>query len=702
MVNTLSKLPPLREEIVLHAVHAAKDGFPLWTLADPTRNRFFQINWPTFEILSRWQEGDGARIVERIRHETLLSVTREEVDTVLRFLFVNHLLRFDHAASTQRFFHIAMAEKGQWLTWLLHHYLFFRIPLIRPDRFLTRTFPLVQLFFGVAFARIMLLLTAVAFFLSVRGWDVLQSALTHHLESGFALIGYGITLIGVKSLHELGHAYTAKRYDCHVPTMGIAFLVLLPMLYTDTTEAWKLTDKRQRLAIAFGGLLAEGCLSVIALLAWHLLPPGSGREMAFWIATTSLATTLAINASPFMRFDGYFILSDWLDLPNLHERSFRVARWWLRERLFQLGYPCPEALTPGLRWFFILFALATWIYRLLLFLGIAVLVYHFFVKVIGILLFVVEIGWFVALPIWFEVRAWRQALPVARTPWRLPLLLLGVILLAVIPWSTRVRAPALLEGERVTRLYVPHAAQLERIHLPSSGVVAAGDPLFVLREPDLARQKRLARVRMGNAEWEMAAAGVDAAWSRRARIAREERERIASALVGLEAEEQHLVLSAPFSGEIVDASPELIDGSWLATGAHLATLIDRNRLVVEAYLEEGELERIRGDARGTFIPEGLEFPSVPIHLERMAYTPVTELDEPLLASLSGGPIPARLQQNSVVPEGAWFKIRLVAETHGERLPTRLRGVIHLEAEARSLLERWWRSALLVLVRELKM
>ncbi|WP_420905189.1 HlyD family efflux transporter periplasmic adaptor subunit [Candidatus Magnetaquiglobus chichijimensis] len=701
-MKTALILPPLREEIVLHGLARALDGSPRFTLADPTRNRFFQINWPTFEILSRWGEGDGVRIADRIGHETSLSVTCAEIEEVLKFLADNHLLRSAHPETTRRFHRLALAKRGHWLTWLLHHYLFFRIPLIRPDHFLNRTYPLARPLYGAFFARFMVALAAVALFLLLRRWDAFHAALLHHLESGNLLVGYGLTLIGVKSLHELGHAYTAKRYGCRVPTMGVAFLVLLPMLYTDTTEAWKLSDKRRRRMIACGGMLAEGCLAVFALLAWQFLPPGQGREMAFWIATTSLATTLAINVSPFMRFDGYFILSDWLDLPNLHERSFHVARWWLRERLFRLGAPCPEELSGRMRLFLILFALATWIYRFVLFLGIAVLVYHFFVKVIGILLFIVEIGWFIIRPVWFEILAWRRVLPVARTPWRLPLLLAGATLLLVVPWSTRVNAPALLEGAALTRLYVPHAARLERIHVSGSARVEAGEPLFVLRAPDLERQKRLTGVRMANAGWELAVAGLDTAWSRRARTAREERERFAATLTGLEAEERRLVLTAPFAGEILDLAPELTEGVWMGGGTHLATLVERRQSAVWAYLEEGDLGRVRAGARGVFVPEGVEFPGVAVRLAELEASAVAELDEPLLASLSGGPIPARLQQRSVVPEGAWFKIHLTSEADHPPYPVRLRGTVHLEAESRSPLEGWLRSALLVLVREMKM
>ena len=217
-----------------------------------------------------------------------------------------------------------------------------------------------------------------------RSWDAFTATLVDML-SWEGLAAYGLTLAAVKTLHEFGHGVTAKRYGCRVPTMGVAFLVLWPVAYTDTNEVWKLTRRDQRLKVAAAGIATELTIAVWAMLAWVWLPDGPLRAMAFLLATTTWVSTVLINASPFMRFDGYFLLSDFLQMPNLHARAFALARWDLRERLFALGEPAPEHF-PAARRGLILFAWATWIYRLVLFLGIAALVYHFFIKALGIFL----------------------------------------------------------------------------------------------------------------------------------------------------------------------------------------------------------------------------------------------------------------------------------------------------------------------------
>ena len=147
-------------------------------------------------------------------------------------------------------------------------------------------------------------------------------------------------------------------------------------IYTDTSETWKLRSHRHRLAVSAAGILVEMALAGLATLAWALLEDGALRQAMLYLATTGWALSLALNASPFMRFDGYFILSDLLDFPNLHERSGAAARAWLRRTLLGWDEPDSEPLPASMRQALIAFALATWIYRFVVFAGIAVAVYQ--------------------------------------------------------------------------------------------------------------------------------------------------------------------------------------------------------------------------------------------------------------------------------------------------------------------------------------
>ena len=184
-------------------------------------------------------------------------------------------------------------------------------------------------------------------------------------------------------MHELGHAFTATRYGSKVASMGVALMVMLPVLYSDTTDAWRLNSRRQRIHIGAAGMIVELYLAIIFTFLWSFLPDGVMRSAAFIIATTSWIMSLAINLNILMRFDGYYILSDLLAVENLQDRSFALGKWRLRELLFDMGMPAPGNFTPLLRRKLIIYAWSVWIYRFFLFLGIALLVLSFLFQVTG-------------------------------------------------------------------------------------------------------------------------------------------------------------------------------------------------------------------------------------------------------------------------------------------------------------------------------
>ena len=454
-------LPPLREELDLLPGPSLPDGQPSWTLHDPVRNLFFRIDWPTLEILQRWDMDSPDLIAADVSSHTTLELTGSDVLQVAQFVVMHQLVKNSSAGAARQMAVQWSSIQGSPLKWLLHHYLFFRIPLVRPDAWLAQWLPVARWFVSKTFLMLSALAAVVGLGQVVRRWDVFSASLVDTFNLA-GLLSYGVAIFVVKLLHELGHAFSAKSYGCRVPTMGVAFLVMWPVAYTDTNETWRLTNRFHRLRVASAGIATELVIAVWATLAWALLPAGGLQSAAFVLATTSWVATLAINASPFMRFDGYFILMDALDMPNLHGRSFALARWQLREWLFGLGRTPPEYFSRTKAMALVAFAWATWIYRLVLFLGIAVLVYHFFIKLVGIFLFLVEIVWFVAKPLASEIAVWREMWPQIRRQARsrkTGLWMVGLCVLLVFPWPGRIGASAVLRPQESWPVFAPAGAR---------------------------------------------------------------------------------------------------------------------------------------------------------------------------------------------------------------------------------------------------
>jgi putative peptide zinc metalloprotease protein len=657
-----SSLPPLRQELAISAGPRLADGQPSWTLHDPVRNLFFQLDWPSFEMLSRWDLRDPQAVLAGIHRDTVLQLDDEAIDGLLAFLRDQQLLQPGHGAAAAM---AAMRERqrGNWHQWLLHNYLFFRIPLLRPDRWLTWLQPRLAFLLGPAFRR--LTLAAGVFGLAgvYREWDHFSATLMDTLSWNGAVL-YGCAIVFAKTCHEMGHALTAKRHGCRVPTMGLAFLVMWPVAYTDTNEVWKLAQRRQRLAVAGAGIVTELCIAVWATLAWTWLPEGGPRQVAFLLSTTTWITTVAINASPFMRFDGYYMLSDFLGLPNLHARAFALARWDLRERLFKLGEPVPEAFAPRLHAGLILFAWAVWVYRLVVFLGIAALVYHFFIKAVGIGLFAIEMGWFVTLPVWRELQAWRARWPALRRSRRArrSALLAALLALALfLPWPARVHGSGLLQPQTRQALYAPPYARVDALPVHNGQAVKAGQPLLRLSSPELELRASEAATRQDQLAWQSASSGLDTASRRDWGVLNDQLAYANAEQATVDADRQRYRPAALHDGVMVDIDPDLRAGEWLKKQEYLGELVTPGRWQVVSYVDEEAVRRIAHGDRALFIADGLGAPALRLTVASIDRDASRTLGEPELASVFGGDVLVREKNGTLYPEHAVYRVVLDAD-----------------------------------------
>ena len=699
-------LPLLRDELDLLPGPMLPDGAPSWTLHDPARNQFFRIDWTLFEVLQRWHLDDPAAIAAEISASTTLQIGTQEVQDVIQFLTTHQLLRPSGAKAAADMAQHLQKRQGTLLGWLLHHYLFFRIPLVRPDAWLNRW----QGVAGLLFSRHFLTLTLLAFGFGllqvVQRWDVFVGTLvdTFNIEG---LLSYGLAVFAVKVLHELGHAFTAKRMGCRVPTMGVAFLVMWPVAYTDTNETWRLTDRYQRLKVASAGILTELAVAAWATLAWALFPEGAFKSAAFFLATTSWITTLAINASPFLRFDGYFILSDWLDISNLHERSFALARWRLREWLFDLREDPPEYFSSERTRALVAFAWGVWIYRLVLFLGIAALVYYMFFKVLGLVLFTVEILWFVLLPVWQELRAWAKRRPVIasrRRGWLSLVFLVLIGSLAFVPWPVRVTASALLRPAEVWPVFSPGGARVEALPFKEGDAVAAGSTLLRLFVPDLQMRQKANSAKLESMQWQASAAEVDPLGKNSLRSTQESLQVVRAEQASLRAESLQFAPVAPFAGRLRDLDPDLQVGQWLARKEPIAMLVrEDSGWLVETWLNEDTVHRVRVGDTALFFTEGPDTQRIELTVNSIDQDGARTLPRAELSAQRGGHVLAREKAGQLVPEHAIYHVSL-GLANSEKLPTELtahswRGKVTIHAQWEAPAWPYLRQALAVLVRE---
>jgi putative peptide zinc metalloprotease protein len=656
----MDALPPLRQELNLAQSPANSDGSPVWTLYDPAAHRFYQLAWPAFEILSRWPLGNAAAVVAAVRRDTTLRIELDEVLELVQFLTAYQLIEVSGARDTQRLLDVRARQRLSPAMWALKHYLFIRVPLLEPMGLLRKASPLVQWVFRPMFWWTTLISAGAGLYLASRHWE--QFLHTFRAYAGWeGLLGIAVALSIAKVLHEFGHAITAYRYGCHVPTMGVALLVLWPVLYTDANEAWKLRSRRERLHIGAAGMLAELALAAYATLLWNFIPDGPLRAGVFMLATSTWVITLGLNASPFTRFDGYFLLSDWLRMPNLHDRAFALTRWWLRERLFGFGDVPAETFATARRRFLIAFSLTAWLYRLVLFFSIALLVFHFFFHVLGLILMLVEVGWFILRPMAREMLVWWQRRGDSR--WnrqcsRTAAAVVVVLFIVLAPMSHSISAPALLVRARAQGVYAAHPAVIQTIALHEGQAVAQGAILARLSSPELEYQLGLATAEEASLRWQVEQQPFNDELRKAGPALRKQWRTARETLGGLRAEAELLTLRAPFAGQIADLDPELRSGVWLRGDERLFGVIGNKDVRGEAFVEESALPRIHEGATADFVADLPEQATHHCMVSGIDRINIATLEPAYNASIYGGSISSRKDSTgAILPLAATFRVR---------------------------------------------
>lgn len=683
--------PALRDELKIHPAGRNRDGSPAWHVADPVRNQFFRIGWLEFEILQHWALGDPVRIAEAVAASTTLAPDADDVVDFARFLQQQQLTR---SALPKR--------RASALHWLLQNYLFIRVPLVRPERFLRRTLPYVAWMFSTRFLVVTLVAAVTGLLLAARQWDTVQANLRGAM-SWDGVVAFAGALVFSKCWHEFGHAFMATRFGVRVGHMGVALLVMWPMAYTDTGESWKLEGSRRRLAIASAGVMAELVLAAWCTLLWSFAPEGNFKSALFFLGTTAWVLTVAVNASPFMRFDGYFIVADALDYPGLHERAGRWAKRWVRRTLLGMEDPLPDAVSPRFARFLTGFAFATWLYRLTLFVGIAVVVYHAFFKALGLILFLVEIVTFVVKPMLNEVRVWSMRRAEIRWPiLRRWLVLVGLLaLVLLVPWSASITADGIVEAGFEQPVFTPYAARMERVGVADGTTVKAGQMLFELTAPapgdDVAKADALRDA------YESTARGAGAL----------ERDGVAKQVVAERmadqydvqrragtAELQRLQLTASEDGVVRDLDPTLQPGSWVSPGTRIATVVGGTRWRAEVLVSESDRARLVPGSTATVYTHGRW---TPLHGRVVAIDngALEHLPSLMLAKNHGGPITLNptAPAKDLKPATVWYRVRVEGEGLSGPLATEAVASVHMEGRRESVGRRWIDSALLLLLQQ---
>ena len=696
----MAEWPPLRDDLDL-VRGPMLDGLPTWTLHDPVSNHFFRLSWKETEILVHWSLGNAEAIARSVSAIMGVICMPGEVMAVAEFFLKAHLL---DAVSPAALAHERAAQhQGMW-QWLLHHYLFLRVPLIRPDAMLAAMLPWCGWLFSPLFWGGVGVLSLLGLWGIALRWEEYRAGL-HGLLSMHGLVAGAIALSVAKLVHEFGHGITARRMGCSVPTMGVAFLVLMPVFWTDTTAAWRLQDARRRVAIDAAGMLSELVVAAVASVAWAVLPDGGARQAALVLSGSVWISALLLNMSPLMRFDGYYIASDLLGVPNLQSRGYALGRWKLRTWLFGYQAPPPERMHSSRAIGVLCYAFASMVYRVFLFLVIAVLVYHEVFKALGIVLFGIEIWFFLVGPILREVRQWGGLMQAA-TKWRRGFLIgtgAVALLVAIVPWNRTVRLDGLWRPAMQARLKTAEPGALVSLLAPGTKVTR-GQVVAHLTSEDLQADHDVAEARLQSSLAALRRADFAGEAGERTMLStmadtQEEISRGRQDVAAADGRISALDIRAPFDGTVVDVDPQAYQGEILPKHTSLFSLLSEGPGVVVGYVGESDIRGIHAGTKGRFWPK-TGGSSLRLTVERVSDANAEAIEELELAQPSGGHVAVHRDQHDTWQADLPL-YRVVARVDGQAPApeARISGLMALDAPSSSFALQVYRRAMSLLVRE---
>ena len=693
-------LPKIRNDLKLLETSVAEDGSKKWLLFDPIQNKYFDIGIDAFELISNWKADIAIEEFLEILENKNYHIDKESLQIFIDFLSNNNLIVCDNTKYTLRMLNIQKQSKQNIFKWLIHNYLFIRVPLLKPDKWLEKNKNRVNFLYSKLWQYLVLFLGFIGISFVLRDWENFTSTFMYMFtKEGFFY--YFLSLVFVKSFHELGHAFTAKKYGCKIPTMGIAFLVLVPVLYTDTTSSWKLKSKHQRLQIVLAGMKVELYLAMIATFLWSFTPIGIFKSILFIIATTSWISSLLINISPFLRFDGYYALSDITNSKNLQPRSFAITRWFIRKNILGIEEAKPELLSKQKEIFFIIYALGTWIYRFFLFLGIAVLVYHYAFKILGIVLFLVEIIYFVFLPIYKELKVWwskKDQLKLNKKN-KISLTIFFILLFLIfIPWNSNIKMPAVIESKNYFEYYPSEDGYIEKIFFSNGDIVKKGQLLFTMKSLDIEFQISQIDIEIKQIMIDIdRQAGLKENLNKRF-ILEENLQRKLNEKSGLEKIVNKFEVKATFDGKIY-FNDKFREKQYVNKKESIFVLYDNLDYRIVAFCNENDFKLLKDGAISKFIFNTGDIKDIHSKIRSISKVSSPYLEFPELSSDHKGEIATRLENKKQKTEQAYYKVLIDLDKTDLDLRNRTLGVLVSQGESSSFISRIFKKTISVFIRE---
>jgi putative peptide zinc metalloprotease protein len=567
---------------------------------DPASNQFYRLSPVAHELVGLL---DGARTVEEAWNLSLetngdAAPTQGEVIEMLGQMYGSNLLAVDVTPETEQLLSRGKERIKRRLASQAIGIMYFRIRLFNPDRYLSWLTPILKpLINPVGF---LLWIAWVGWGLAVAlpHWDELKTAFDEAIAPAHWL-GLWIVFLVIKGIHETGHGVICKRFGGQVPEFGAMFLVLLPSPYVDASSAWGFSSKWRRAAVGAGGMIFELTVAAAAAHYWvsTLNNPGSlAHRLAFNAMFTASVTTVLFNANPLMRFDGYYILSDLIEVPNLMQRSMRMLQHVAQKYIYRVERTRAPSTVPSEQAILVVYGVLALAYRLFLFVSITLYMMGKLFAIGLILAVWTAVAWF-AIPLG-KFLHWLAAGPQIAENRGRAVLVSGALAAAalvgtgIVPVPDHRRAAGVIESANRTGVFFKTDGFITAAHVRAGDHVKAGDPIMTSENGDLVRYLELSRAQLS--EYQALERQYLTQNPAAAQVARTRIENHTKLIAILEERVANLVLRAPHDGIVVPGvggvDPASVVGMYAQRGQMLCEVVDPAHVRVAATISNADAQ----------------------------------------------------------------------------------------------------------------
>lgn len=669
-----------------------------FVLEDPFNNQFFRVRPVAWGFLARLTPD---RTVESVWQECFEerpdeAPGQEEVIRLLAQLYNANLLHSSLAPDTAKLFERYRKRKQRETRAYLKNIMFARIPLLDPDNFLKSIMPISKICFSWFGTIVWLAVVIGALKVAADRFPELKTQGQGVLATG-NLIWLYVSLVLIKTLHEFGHAAACRRYGGEVHTMGVMFLLFTPIPYMDATSSWAFRSRWQRAVVGGAGMVVEIFIAAIATFVWANTGEGVVNSIAYNMMFIASVSTVLFNANPLLRFDGYYIMSDLLDIPNLHQRGSALIRHLWESRVFGVTDTHNPSRSRRERAWLGTFAVTSNIYRVFVFAAILLFVADQFL-ILGVLMVVMCVISWVFIPLGKLVVYLASSPKLERTRPRALMIVAGliaalVVLLDVIPFPHRFRSPGVVQAVQSSVIVPQTNGILVEILASNGSMVQAGQPLFRLVNREL--------------EIQIQSAGAELAQSRAMELRALDRltadlkpiatriEAVTELLGMLHDRQAALLVTAPHAGDWIAPELDDLEGSWIVRGTPVGEVVNASGIYFAAIVSQDEASRLFTDEIGdAFVRiRGQAGESVTVTNRLIVPADRQNLPSASLGWRGGGDVAVELQDDSGMKASEpFFEVRAtLAALPGVALLHGRSGTVRFELAPEPLLPRWIRK-----------